>query len=41
LTGFIVREADRLNMQVPACKTIYRLTKGLELAAKNRIAKAR
>jgi hypothetical protein len=26
---------------VPTCKTIYRLTKGLELAAKNRIAKAR
>jgi 2-dehydropantoate 2-reductase len=41
LTGFIVRESDRLNMPVPVCKTIYRLTKGLELAAKNRIAKAR
>jgi 2-dehydropantoate 2-reductase len=41
LTGFIVREAERLNMPVPTCKTIYRLTKGLELAAKNRIAKAR
>jgi 2-dehydropantoate 2-reductase len=41
LTGFIVRESDRLNMPVPVCKTIYRLTKGLELAAKNRIGKAR
>src|SRR5262249_2114177 len=41
LTGFIVREADRLNIPVPTCKTIYRLTKGLELAAKNRVAKAR
>jgi 2-dehydropantoate 2-reductase len=41
LTGFIVREADRLNIPVPTCKTVYRLTKGLELAAKNRVAKAR
>jgi 2-dehydropantoate 2-reductase len=41
LTGFIVREADRLNIPVPTCKTVYRLTKGLELAAKSRITKAR
>src|SRR5262245_7781612 len=41
LTGFIVREADRLNFPAPTCKTIYRLTKGLELAAKTRVAKAR
>ena len=41
LTGFIVREADRLNIPAPTCKTIYRLTKGLELAAKTRVAKAR
>jgi len=41
LTGFIVREADRLNIPVPTCKTIYRLAKGLELAAKTRVAKAR
>jgi 2-dehydropantoate 2-reductase len=41
LTGFIVREADRLNIPVPTCKTVYRLTKGLELAAKTRIAKPR
>jgi|SoiMetStandDraft_2_1073263.scaffolds.fasta_scaffold00409_4 2-dehydropantoate 2-reductase len=41
LTGYIVHEADRLNIPVPTCKTIYRLTKGLELAAKSRVVKAR
>ncbi|HET9686370.1 MAG TPA: ketopantoate reductase family protein [Pseudolabrys sp.] len=41
LTGFIVREAARLNIPVPTCKTVYRLTKGLELAARNRVVKAR
>ena len=41
LTGFIVREADRLKIPVPNCKAVYRLIKGLELAAKNRVAKPR
>lgn len=33
LTGYIVREADRLGIPVPTCKTVYRLVKGLERAA--------
>jgi 2-dehydropantoate 2-reductase len=33
LTGFIVARADALGIPVPACKTVYRLVKGLELAA--------
>ena len=37
LTGFIVREADRLKIPAPNCKAVYRLLKGLELAAKNRL----
>jgi 2-dehydropantoate 2-reductase len=41
LTGFIVREGERLKMQVPNCKAVYRLVKGLELAAQRRVAKAR
>ncbi|MBV6306973.1 ketopantoate reductase family protein [Candidimonas humi] len=32
LTGFFVREGDRLNVPVPACRTVYRLVKGLEAA---------
>ena len=32
LTGFLVREADRLGISVPACRTVWRLVKGLELA---------
>jgi 2-dehydropantoate 2-reductase len=38
LTGFIVREGDRLGVPVPNCRAVYRLVKGLELAAarKNR-----
>ncbi len=32
LTGFIVREAARLGLSVPACRTVYRLVKGLERA---------
>lgn len=32
LTGFIVREAQRLNLPVPVCRTVYRLVKGLERA---------
>jgi 2-dehydropantoate 2-reductase len=41
LTGFIVREGERLNLPVAHCKTVYRLVKGLELAARKRVAKAR
>jgi 2-dehydropantoate 2-reductase len=41
LTGFIVREGTRLNVPVPNCKAVYRLIKGLELAAQRRLAKAR
>jgi 2-dehydropantoate 2-reductase len=41
LTGFIVREGERLKVPVPNCKAVYRLLKGLELAAQRRIAKAR
>jgi len=41
LTGFIVREGERLKMPVANCKTVYRLVKGLELAALRRVAKAR
>jgi 2-dehydropantoate 2-reductase len=32
LTGYIVREAARLGIEVPACRTVYRLVKGLERA---------
>ena len=32
LTGFIVREGERLNVPVATCKTVYRLVKGLEIA---------
>lgn len=41
LTGFIVREGERLKVPVPACKTVYRLVKGLELAAQARVTKPR
>ena len=41
LTGFIVREGDRLKVPVPNCKAVYRLVKGLEVAAQRRVAKAR
>ncbi|HTP84195.1 MAG TPA: ketopantoate reductase family protein [Alphaproteobacteria bacterium] len=34
LTGFIVREGDRLGIPVPACRTVWRLVKGLEIAAR-------
>lgn len=33
LTGFIVTEGERLGIAVPASKTVYRLVKGLEIAA--------
>lgn len=36
LTGFVVREADKRGIPVPNCKAVYRLVKGLELAAANR-----
>ena len=32
LTGFVVREGQRLHLPVPICKTVYRLVKGLEKA---------
>ena len=32
LTGFVVREGQRLNLPVPICKTVYGLVKGLEKA---------
>jgi 2-dehydropantoate 2-reductase len=41
LTGFIVREGERLKVGVLNCKTVYRLVKGLELAAQARVAKPR
>jgi 2-dehydropantoate 2-reductase len=41
LTGFIVREGERLGVPVPNCKAVYRLVKGLELAAQARVAKPR
>jgi 2-dehydropantoate 2-reductase len=36
LTGFVVREAARLGLAVPACRTVHRLVKGLERAAMHR-----
>jgi len=41
LTGFVVAEGERLKVPVPACKTVYRLVKGLELAGQARVAKPR
>jgi 2-dehydropantoate 2-reductase len=41
LTGFVVREGERLNVPVPNCRAVYRLLKGLELAAQRRVAKPR
>jgi 2-dehydropantoate 2-reductase len=38
LTGFVVREGDRLGIPVPNCRAVYRLVKGLERAAALRIA---
>ena len=32
LTGFVVREGDRLGIPVPICRTVYGLVKGMELA---------
>jgi 2-dehydropantoate 2-reductase len=39
LTGYIVHEADRLGIAAPACKTVYRLVKGLEIAARHKHSK--
>lgn len=36
LTGFIVAQGDRLGIPVPACKTVWRLVKGLEIAARRK-----
>ena len=41
LTGFIVREGERLKVPVPNCTVVYRLVKGLELAARRRVANPR
>jgi 2-dehydropantoate 2-reductase len=41
LTGFIVREGERLSVPVAACKTVYRLVKGLETAGRRRIVSSR
>lgn len=41
LTGFIVREGDRLGIPVPNCRAVYRLVKGLELASQARVANPR
>ncbi len=41
LTGFIVREGERLGVPVPNCKAVYRLVKGLELAAQRRVVNPR
>jgi 2-dehydropantoate 2-reductase len=41
LTGFIVREGERLKVPVPNCAAVYRLVKGLELAAQSRVANPR
>lgn len=37
LTGFIVREGERLGVAVPTCKVVYRLIKGLEAAGARRV----
>jgi 2-dehydropantoate 2-reductase len=41
LTGFIVREGERLGIPVPNCRAVYRLLKGLEFAAQRRAANPR
>ena len=41
LTGFIVREGERLKLPVPNCKAVYRLLKDLEIAAQKRVANPR
>jgi 2-dehydropantoate 2-reductase len=41
LTGFMVREGERLNVSVPNCRAVFRLVKGLELAAQRRVVNPR
>lgn len=41
LTGFIVREGERIGIPVPNCKAVCRLVKGLELASQRRVASPR
>ncbi len=41
LTGFIVREGERLGVPVSNCRAVTRLIKGLELASQRRVAKQR
>jgi len=41
MTGFIVREGERLSVAVPNCRAVYRLVKGLEQAAQRQTVKAR
>jgi 2-dehydropantoate 2-reductase len=41
LTGFVVREGERLKVPVPNCTAVYRLVKGLELAAQRRVSNPR
>ena len=41
LTGFIVQEGERLAVPVPNCRAVYRLVKGLELAALRRVTNPR
>jgi 2-dehydropantoate 2-reductase len=41
LTGWIVAQADRLGLAVPACRTVVRLVKGLEYAARERHSQAK
>ena len=40
LTGYIVGQGDRLGIPVPACKTVYRLVKGIEVAARHKQSRA-
>ena len=41
LTGFIVREGERLGVPTPNCLAVYRLVKGLEQAAQHRVVNPR
>lgn len=36
LTGYIVAQGERLGIPTPACTTVYRLVKGLEIAARHK-----
>lgn len=38
LTGYIVAEGERLGIPVPTCRAVYRLVKGLEIAACHKVA---